>query len=1021
LLQENAAACPECVMHLARQDALAPYSGGRSRPKTRGYVTVREPAKGFFIAGSNIDDMNGIYAAIRPDNLKIRRQVQVAYRNDSSGWTMALVKAPPQTANLRRRRQLDKSRLPAGVLPDSSDSDDAYSDKFEWIFMDPLGRERFAHKGDTIIPGAGLRWRHLHREVSSSKVDTNLPQLYWHECLEDNADFETADELEESLKITPAVDTDVSHQVPTSECRAIMEPVKDDEDELPWQVIAVLDGSVIRDLRYSYRRYERTVAAARAGTNLPKPAPHTLEYCCQQPRCWVYRVVAPGGVILRTQPRSSAKSCGQRGCGQYVCGAEIEGCWLHLAPSRRLTESDSEEQVDQWVCLKEKDGKALLEAVRDSDVGCSKAPVENDPQAEKFDRPFEPRIQAPDYQAPSTDAGPGADVDMKGFEDKDEHSPGILEEPAELVVGGMCILQGLTESSRNGQPCIICKLPRDDGRCLVQLSDGPQIKLAVKPSNLRPIRGPKESEQSYYARILGLTPGTLGLIGAPSESAACLQSLKPAEILSAALRAAQRDLPDAPDALLESQEAYEKLILDFASVDSMAPGSRPFPPHVLVENGLLGTRAAHAATNAASQQSIKSSEAGIAGLRQVLSDEHRRLAREAGLAWPLPAACKSPSEGSDALRLRLTLVRALLCSRQEAQAALEAEACVRRHPHGAASLLWAGRCLLRIGRREHGRKYLSMAEQSGGSGADGSWGLQGATMRLQALAKVERCKLAAEDAYGYGDFQTAAARYGEAIIQSPTDDKWGRATLHAARAACHRRAREFRQAVDDCDAALALFPNYARALFRRAACLIEAGRPSEAVKSLEGLLRVDRSWPNLCDWLVRAHALAKRLDNKDTFKASWKRGRRSRETAETAGTPEVGSDLYAILGVSADATDQQLKRAYRLMSLKYHPDKQGGSTRDFQRIATAYETLSDPAKRHAYDEGADLKKPEDDSEESEREEKSLREEVERKYFPERFKYWPFGDPFIEKRKLLAQRKRDAERKSRPTPDRDDDW
>ena len=282
-------------MHLARQDALAPYSGGRSRPKTRGYVTVREPAKGFFIAGSNIDDMNGIYAAIRPDNLKIRRQVQVAYRNDSSGWTMALVKAPPQTANLRRRRHLDKSRLPAGVLPDSSDSDDAYSEKFEWIFMDPVGRERFAHKGDTIIPGAGLRWWHIHREVSSSKVDNNLPQLYWHECLEDNADFETADELEESLKITPAVDTHVSHQVPPSECRAIMEPVKDDEDELPWQVIAVLDGSVIRDLRYSYRRYERTVAAARAGTNLPKPAPHTLEYCCQQPRCWVYRVVAPGG------------------------------------------------------------------------------------------------------------------------------------------------------------------------------------------------------------------------------------------------------------------------------------------------------------------------------------------------------------------------------------------------------------------------------------------------------------------------------------------------------------------------------------------------------------------------------------------------------------------------------------------------------------------------------------------------------------------------------------------------------
>lgn len=62
------------------------------------------------------------------------------------------------------------------------------------------------------------------------------------------------------------------------------------------QVIAVLDHSVIRDLRYSYRRYERTVAAARAGAHLPKPGPHSLEFCCQQPRCWVYRVVAPGGL-----------------------------------------------------------------------------------------------------------------------------------------------------------------------------------------------------------------------------------------------------------------------------------------------------------------------------------------------------------------------------------------------------------------------------------------------------------------------------------------------------------------------------------------------------------------------------------------------------------------------------------------------------------------------------------------------------------------------------------------------------
>lgn len=54
--------------------------------------------------------------------------------------------------------------------------DDYYTEKFEWTFVDQLGRERFAHKGDTIIPGAGLRWWHLHREPSQ-KSSEKMPQM----------------------------------------------------------------------------------------------------------------------------------------------------------------------------------------------------------------------------------------------------------------------------------------------------------------------------------------------------------------------------------------------------------------------------------------------------------------------------------------------------------------------------------------------------------------------------------------------------------------------------------------------------------------------------------------------------------------------------------------------------------------------------------------------------------------------------------------------------------------------------
>ena len=50
-------------------------------------------------------------------------------------------------------------------------------------------------------------------------------------------------------------------------------------------------------------------------------------------------------------------------------------------------------------------------------------------------------------------------------------------------------------------------------------------------------------------------------------------------------------------------------------------------------------------------------------------------------------------------------------------------------------------------------------------------------------------------------------------------------------------------------------------------------------------------------------------------------------------------NFYTVLGVSADATEAQLKRAYRLRSLKYHPDKKTGSTLAFQRVREAFDTL----------------------------------------------------------------------------------
>ncbi|KAK4056524.1 hypothetical protein OIO90_002371 [Microbotryomycetes sp. JL221] len=140
-----------------------------------------------------------------------------------------------------------------------------------------------------------------------------------------------------------------------------------------------------------------------------------------------------------------------------------------------------------------------------------------------------------------------------------------------------------------------------------------------------------------------------------------------------------------------------------------------------------------------------------------------------------------------------------------------------------------------------------------------------------------------------------------------------------------------------------------------------------------------RKAENICEQVLRTNeddvwALTSRGDgfmNQDKFedavrvysKAFENSGRSDREIlarlqkAQRLHKQSNSKDYYKILGVSRDADDKTIKRAYRKGTLKSHPDKEGGSEEKMAALNEAYEVLSNPELRARFDNGEDPNDP----------------------------------------------------------------
>ena len=115
-------------------------------------------------------------------------------------------------------------------------------ERSEWCFVDERSKDRFTHKGDTIVPGAGVSWKHVHRTSNGDRVRHGASNSGgggrdWRQLAGFGA----------------------------SNNNQLAEAQEDDEDELPWQVIAVLDHDILRQLVGGAEYHKEKCREAMAG------------------------------------------------------------------------------------------------------------------------------------------------------------------------------------------------------------------------------------------------------------------------------------------------------------------------------------------------------------------------------------------------------------------------------------------------------------------------------------------------------------------------------------------------------------------------------------------------------------------------------------------------------------------------------------------------------------------------------------------------------------------------------------
>ncbi|KAL2360753.1 hypothetical protein RJZ56_006361 [Blastomyces dermatitidis] len=205
---------------------------------------------------------------------------------------------------------------------------------------------------------------------------------------------------------------------------------------------------------------------------------------------------------------------------------------------------------------------------------------------------------------------------------------------------------------------------------------------------------------------------------------------------------------------------------------------------------------------------------------------------------------------------------------------------------------------------------------------------------LRMVQKLLRMKDEGNAAFKARKYQEAIDVYTKALEVDPKN-KDINSKLLQNRAQAYLNLSNYDKAIEDCTDALKLDPSYVKAQRVRAKAYGASGNWEEAAREFKKIAEANPNEKGIQEEVRNADFELKKSQRKD---------------------------YYKILGVDKNASEQEIKKAYRKLAIQHHPDKNidgdKGDTQ-FKEIGEAYEILSDPQKRASYDNGDDLLDPAD--------------------------------------------------------------